>query len=144
MRHLLNCLLLVCVGPAGAQLEPSPLPFEDQDLEVMQGGTAWLVGDHVKARRHFRASAQRGYPLGQYNLAMMLLYGEGGPCDAVQAMALLRKSADAGNSLARPALEQMSVQQTAHKGPERPFPCQLPRQARSTPMWVPVQPAVVR
>jgi len=105
----------------------------DLEPEVVQGGTAWLVGDHVEARRHFRAAAQRGSPLGQYNLAMMLLYREGGPCDAAQAIALLGKSADAGIDLARDALNQMQVRTTAaNKGRERPFPCRLPRKAHSS------------
>jgi FOG: TPR repeat, SEL1 subfamily len=130
MRHLLSCLLFACAGTANAQFQPpDPLPSTDQDLDVMQGGTAWLVGAHVEARRHFRAAAERGNPLGQYNLAMMLLYREGGACDAVQATALLRKSAEAGTSLARQALEQISAQQTARRGRRGAFPCPLPTQA---------------
>jgi TPR repeat protein len=88
------------------------------------------VGDHVEARRHFQVAAQLGSPLGQYNLAMMLLYREGGPCDAAQAIALLRKSADAGIDLARAALNQTQDRTTAaNKSRERHFPCRLPRQA---------------
>jgi TPR repeat protein len=145
MRHLLSYLLLACAGAASAQVEtPDPLPLPDLDLDLMQGGPAWLVGDHVKARRHFLAAAQRGHPLGQYNLAMMLLYREGGPCDAALAVALLRKSADAGISPAREALEQMQDQGTARKGPTRPFSCPFARQARSTPAVGPVHPTVAR
>ena len=128
MRHLLNCLLLACALPATAQPHlAGELPFQDPDLEVMQGGTAWLVGDHVKARRHFRAAAQRGSPLGQYNLAMMLLYREGGPCDSMQAVALLRKSANAGVALARDRLDQVRKPITVtSQGRNRPFTCRLP------------------
>ena len=128
MRHLLSCLLLACAVPASAQPHPvSGLPFQDQDLKVMQGGTAWLLGDHVKARHHFLAAAERGSPLGQYNLAMMLLYREGGPCDSVQAVALLRKSADSGVALARASLDQVQKLTTAtSEGRNRPFPCRLP------------------
>ena len=142
MRHLLSCLLLAFTGGATAQFGP-PVPMSVSDLEpeVVQGGTAWLVGDHVEARRHFQVAAQRGSPLGQYNLAMMLLYREGGPCDAAQAIALLRKSADAGIDLARDALNQTQDRTTAaNKGRERPFPCRLPRQAHFIPIGAGVQP----
>ena len=145
MRHFLSCLLLACAGPANTQPQPpQPLPFEVQDLDVVQGGTAWLVGDHVAARHHFQAAARRGHPLGQFNLAMMLLYREGGDCDAVQAIALLGKSADAGIHLAHEALAQMPARQTARQGRKSPFPCALPRQAPATTVVSPVQPAVAR
>jgi len=120
------------------------MSVSDLEPEVVQGGTAWLVGDHVKARRQFQVAAQRGSPLGQYNLAMMLLYREGGPCDAAQAIALLRKSADAGIDLARDALNQTQDRTTAaNKGRERPFPCRLTRQAQFIPVGAGVQPSVV-
>ena len=145
MRHFLSCLLLACAGAASAQVEPpDPLALPDLDLDLLQGGPAWLVGDHVKARRHFRAAALRGHPLGQYNLAMMLLHREGGACDTAQAAVLLRKSADAGNSLAREALEQMHAQGLANKSPHRLFACPLPREAHSSPAAGPVQPTAAR
>ena len=146
MRHLLSCLLLVCASAASAQVEaPDALPLPDLDLDVLQGGPAWLVGDHVKARRHFRAAAERGHPLGQYNLAMMLLHHEGGPCGASEAMALLRRAAEGGVGLAREALERMHDGGTAQqKGLKRPFPCPLPRLTRSAPAAGPIQPAVAR
>jgi len=143
MRHFLSCLLLAITGSASAQFGPPvPASVPDQELEVVQGETAWLLGDHVEARRHFRIAAQRGSPLGQYNLAMMLLYREGGPCDAAQAIALLGKSADAGVDLARDALNQTQDRTTAaNKGRERPFPCRLTRQAQFIPVGAGVQPS---
>jgi len=127
MRHLLCCLLLSCAGAASAQVDQvellDPLPFAAQDLDLMQGGPAWLVGDHVKARRYFRAAAQRGHPLGQYNLAMMLLYHEGGPCDSAEAVALLHRAAVGGLGLAREALDQMEMRGVGCPGLRRPFPC---------------------
>jgi hypothetical protein len=125
------------------QAQSTQEPFLDTFAAILlQGGPAWLVGDHVKARRHFRAAAQRGHPLGQYNLAMMLLNREGGPCDVAHAVSLLRKSADAGISLARDALEQIQNRGTARNRPTRPLSCSLPRQARSTPAVEPIQPTV--
>jgi len=120
MRHLPCCLLLAWAGVAGAQTDmPRPIP----DWDLMQAGPAWLVGDHVKARRHFGAAAQRGNSLAQYNLAMMLLYREGGPCGTAEAEALLRKAADGGVDLAHEALEQMQGRKTANASFQRPFPC---------------------
>ena len=143
MRHLLSCLLLAFTGSASAQFgHPVPTSVPDLEPDVVQGGTAWLVGDHVEARRQFQVAAQRGSPLGQYNLAMMLLYREGGPCDAAQAIALLRKSADAGIDLAREALNKTQDRTTAaNKGRERPFPCRLPSQAHFIPAGAGVQPS---
>jgi hypothetical protein len=145
MRHLFSCLLLACVGAASAQVgPPEPLPFPDLDLDVLQGGPAWLVGDHVKARQHFRAAAQRGHPLGQYNLAMMLLHREGGSCGSAEAVALLRKAAEGGFGLAREALGQMYDGGTTQQGFKRPLPCPLPNQARSIPVAGPIQPVAAR
>jgi TPR repeat protein len=146
MRHFLISLLLACAGAASAQVEPpDPLPFPNLDLDLMQGGPAWLVGDHAKARQHFRAAAQRGHPLGQYNLAMMLLHHEGGPCGSEEAVALLHKAAEGGVDLASEALGRMQDRGTRPQGSRRrPFPCSLPSQARSTTVVGPVQPTVAR
>lgn len=145
MRHLLSSLLLACAGAAGAQVEPPfPLPVPDLDLDLMQGGPAWLVGDHVKARRHFGAAAQRGHPLGHYNLAMMLLHHEGGPCGSTEAIVLLRKAADEGVGLAREALEQIQDGGSPPQGFKRPFPCSLPSQVHSAPAVGPIHPAAAR
>lgn len=87
MRHLTGCLLLACASVASGQPRPAP------DLDLMQAWPAWLVGDHVKARRHFLAAALRGHPHAKYNLAMMLIHGEGGPSSPAEACALLRTAA---------------------------------------------------
>jgi len=145
MRHLLTCLLLACAGAAVAQVEPpEPLAYPDLDADLLQGAPAWLVGDHVKARRHFRAAAERGHPLGQYNLAMMLLHHEGGPCGSAEAVKLLRQAADAGVVLASEALQQMHYRGTAHQGVKGAFSCALPTQARSIPAAGPIKPAAAR
>jgi TPR repeat protein len=101
MRHLTGCLLLACSGLASGQSFPDAAP----DPDLLQAWPAWLVGDHARARSHFLAAARRGHPLGQYNLAMMLIHGEGGPPSLAEACVLLRKSA-ARLELARAALEQ--------------------------------------
>jgi TPR repeat protein len=89
MRHLTASILLACASAASGQPVPEPAP----DPDLMQAWPAWLVGDHEKARRHFLTAARRGHPLGQYNLAMMLIHGEGGPPSLVEACSLLQTSA---------------------------------------------------
>ena len=143
MRHFLCSLLLTCAGAVSAQVErPSPSPIANSDPDVLQGAAAWLVGDHVKARQHFRYAAQRGHPLGKYNLAMMLLHREGGPGGSAEAVALLCKAAEGDVSLAREALEQI------HEGgitrSKHPFPCPVPIQARSAQANGSIQPAATR
>lgn len=102
MRYLLTgCLLFACAGGASCQ----SMPDANSDFELLQAWPAWLVGDHVKARGHFTAAARRGYPLAQYNLAMMLIHGEGGPSSPAEACALLRAAAP-DVALARAALAQ--------------------------------------
>jgi len=142
MRHLFSCLLIACAGAVSAQPDwPEPAP----DPDFMQAATAWLSGDDVKARHHFRAAAEHGHPLAQYNLAMMLLHREGGPCRPAEAEVLLRKAADGGVDLAREALEQMQARVTAHGSFKPPFPCPLPGPARrSTPAVRPLQSSTAR
>ena len=131
MRHLLGCLLLACARTVSAQIEmPEPAFNPDFDPDLVQAWPAWLMGDHVKARHYFRSAVLRGHPLGQYNLAMMLLYREGGPCDPEAARALLLKAADSGVGLARQALDQMRVG-GRQAGFNRSFPCSWPAQTRS-------------
>ena len=100
MHQLTGCLplLLVCVAEAASG---QPLP----DPDLLHAWPAWLVGDHAKARSHFLAAARRGHPLGQYNLAMMLIHGEGGPPSPDEGCVLLQKAA-VRVELARAALEQ--------------------------------------
>jgi TPR repeat protein len=89
MRHLSTFILLSCAAAASGQ----SLPESPPDPDLLHAWPAWLVGDHVKARHHFLAAARRGHPLGQYNLAMMLIHGEGGPPSLAEACALLAISA---------------------------------------------------
>jgi TPR repeat protein len=135
MRHLFNCLLFACVSAVSAESE---MRHAAPDPHLMQAWPAWLVGDHVKARHHFRAAAENGHPLGQYNLAMMLLNGEGGPCEPVEAKALLRKAADRGIDLARQGLVEIQIHWTSHGS--APLPCARHGKARrSSPALRPLQ-----
>jgi TPR repeat protein len=97
---LLAVLIAIATITAGAQtLDEDDRP----DPDVAQAGLAWLIGDHGKALRHFQAAAARGNAHGQYNLAMMLLLGEGTAAQPRQAVAWLRKAAR--NGLARAQYE---------------------------------------
>ena len=139
MRHLFSCLLLVWVSAVSAEPE---MRHEAGDPDLMQAWPAWLVGDHVKARHHFRAAAEKGHPLGQYNLAMMLLHGEGGPCQPVEAETLLRKAADREVDLARQALVQIRARKTSHA--TSPLPCVHSTARRSSPALRPLQSSATR
>ena len=140
MRHLFTCLLFACVGAVSAEAE---MGHAAPDPDLMQAWPAWLVGDHVKARHHFRAASEKGHPLGQYNLAMMLLHGEGGPCEPEEAETLLRKAADNGVDLARQGLVQIQIRSTSHG--TAPFPCALQSKARRpSPALRPLQSSATR
>jgi len=100
--------LVVAIGTAtaGAQtLEGGDRP----DPDVAQAGLAWLLGDYGKALRHFRAAAARGSPHGQYNLAMMLLLGEGTAPQPRQAVAWLHNAAQNGLARAQYELAELHV-----------------------------------
>jgi hypothetical protein len=140
MRHLFSCLLLACVSAVNAEPE---MRHAAPDPDLMQAWPAWLVGDHVKARHHFRAASEKGHPLGHYNLAMMLLHGEGGPCEPLEAETLLRKAADRGVDLARQGLRHLQVRLTSHG--TAPFPCALHGKARrSSPALRPLPSSATR
>lgn len=129
MRHLFSCLLVAWMGVVSAEPE---MRGAAPDPNLMQAWPAWLVGDHVKARRHFRVASENGHPLGQYNLAMMLLHGEGGPCRPAEAKTLLRKAAYGGVDLARQALDQIHVRLASEGAASSP--CSLHTKARRTPL----------
>jgi uncharacterized protein len=62
-------------------------------------GPAWQAyvrGDYAAARSLYEEKARAGDRLAQYNLAMMLLRGEGGVSDPEDGARWLRKAADAG------------------------------------------------
>ncbi len=69
------------------------------DVELSQGFAAYESGDLVRAQRLFRSAAERNQRVAQFNLAVMLLNGEGGPSDPVTGVQWLKKSA--GNGFAR-------------------------------------------
>lgn len=74
---------------------------DSRDPDLAHAWPSWLLGDHPEALRRFRSAAVRGNPIGQYNLAMMLLHGEGTPQRAAAGVAWLRKAARGGFAMAQ-------------------------------------------
>ena len=65
------------------------------------GWRAYERGDYAAARSLYDTAARAGDRLAQYNLAMMLVRGEGGPADTVAGVQWLTKSAEAGMAQAQ-------------------------------------------
>ena len=74
-------------------------------------GAAWQAyrrGDYAQAFAAYEAAARNGDRLAQFNLAMMLLRGEGKPIDLAVAVEWLGKSADAGMAQAQYSMGLLS------------------------------------
>ena len=66
-----------------------------------KGWKAYARGDYATARANYERNAQAGDTLAQFNLAMMLIRGEGGGEDLSAGVAWLRKAGDAGMAQAQ-------------------------------------------
>lgn len=75
-------------------------------LEVQVAYMAYRKGEYGTAKSKFERLAEAGSPLGQYYLADILARGLGAKIDDGEAVALLKKSAASGFSLAQVALAQ--------------------------------------
>src|SRR5215469_12224406 len=73
-----------------------PIPSEESS-----GWLAYQRGDYAAAYAWFEAGAKKGDRLAQFNLAMLLLRGEGAPVDIDGGVAWLTKAANAGMSQAQ-------------------------------------------
>ena len=82
-------LCLVC-GGAHAQGAPKAT-----DLATQNAVADYNAGNFVAARSEFRRAAEKGSRLAEFNYAMMLLNGEGGPADVDEGKKWLRRAADA-------------------------------------------------
>jgi len=82
-------VVLVCACVAGPALAADA------------GWLAYERGDYAAARNFYDAAARAGDRLAQYNLAMMLMRGEGGTADAGAGVVWLRRAADAGMAQAQ-------------------------------------------
>jgi uncharacterized protein len=97
-RFALGALLTAGAFSSGAQAA--------QDVARASAGTKEAItdydaGNYPLARSEFKAQAERGDRLAEFNYAMMMLNGEGGPADIEVAKAWLKRSAEAGMSHAQ-------------------------------------------
>ena len=97
---LLLVFALLVTAAHGARLQVVP----DGDAELAEGYAAYQAGDLVRAQQQFRKGAERKHRVAQFNLAVMLLEGEGGQLDPAGGVQWLRKSADGGFARAQYAL----------------------------------------
>jgi uncharacterized protein len=65
------------------------------------GWQAYRRGDYAQAFADYQAAASKGDRLAQFNVAMMLLRGEGAPADVAGGIAWLTRSANAGMAQAQ-------------------------------------------
>lgn len=79
---------------AGASRQPLRPAVQDRDLEA--AWQSYQRGAFNAAFRSYSRAAQRGQPIGQYNVAMMLFNGEGVVIDAARARAWLARAARGG------------------------------------------------
>lgn len=87
---LLLPLLLLLPGAASAQVSP----FEEADA-------AYARSDYANALRIFRTLAQEGDAIAQFNLGVMLDFGQGSAPDPPQAVSWYRKAAAQGHGAAQ-------------------------------------------
>ncbi len=93
MKHLLAIVLLpALLIPAMAYAQASP--FEEADA-------AYARSDFASALRIFRALAQEGDSIAQFNLGVMLDFGQGIAPDPTQAVSWYRKAAAQGHPAAQ-------------------------------------------
>ena len=92
MKRVWPILLLLLLLPGAASAQPSP--FEEADA-------AYARADYANALRIFRALAQEGDSIAQFNLAVMLDFGQGVAADPVQAVNWYRKAAAQGHGAAQ-------------------------------------------
>jgi len=92
-RLTVSVALVALAGCANAQnLQIVP----GADVDVGRGWSAYAKGDLPQALRAYRQAAERGDPLGQFNLAVMLIGGEGTAPDPRQGVDWLKRAAERG------------------------------------------------
>lgn len=100
-RAVFACALALGLGVAsatGLQIVP------DGDSDVTAGWDAYRSRDYAKALGHYRDAAARNQRVAQFNLAVMLLAGEGAARDPAAAVDWMKKSAQLGFARAQHAL----------------------------------------
>ena len=90
-RHAVVAIMLVAATPSIA-------------VAATAGWLAYQRGDFAAARAAYEHDARLGDRLAQFNLATMLLRGEGGAADPEKGVDWLRKAAEAGMAQAQYSL----------------------------------------
>jgi len=93
---------LVALGMSSASAQLYIVPDDDPDLA--RGWAAYQARDAQGAFAYFRKAAERDQRVAQFNLAVMLVQGEGVAADPAQGISWLRRSADNGLARAQYAL----------------------------------------
>jgi TPR repeat protein len=102
--HISHYLLAALLGLAATVSVARPLPPPTDDGDLINAWNHYENGQLEAALADYRKAAMRGQVIGEFNLATMLLNGEGGPADPVQGMLWLRKAAHGGLAQAQLAL----------------------------------------
>ncbi|SAK41446.1 Sel1 repeat-containing protein [Caballeronia hypogeia] len=89
---LVAAALSLSLSSGAALADSAPKPT---DLATQNAVADYNAGNFTAARSEFRRAAQKGSRLAEFNYAMMLLNGEGGPADVPEGKKWLRRAADA-------------------------------------------------
>jgi len=87
--------LLLTYGAANAQT------VKGSDMATQNAVADYNAGNFGAARSEFLRAAKKGSRLAEFNYAMMLVNGEGGPADVPEGKKWLRKAADANMTQAQ-------------------------------------------
>jgi TPR repeat protein len=93
-------ILLIALGI----LAPNMACAAPADADLQAGLSDYQLGAMAKARQEFQRAAMRGEPIAEFNLASMLVQGEGGAVNPKQGRFWLRRAANAGLAEAQYAL----------------------------------------
>ena len=92
MKHLLASLARAALAIALINIAGRAAATPSTDA----GWQAYRGGDYAAARMIYEQAAAKGDRLAEFNLAIMLLRGEGGSANVEQGVTWLRKAAEAG------------------------------------------------
>lgn len=74
----------------------APALAGEADEALRRGVAAYRAGDHASALAEFRAAAERGVPVAQFNLGLLYANGQGTPKDEAEAAKWWRRAAEGG------------------------------------------------
>ncbi|HEY3598829.1 MAG TPA: tetratricopeptide repeat protein [Paraburkholderia sp.] len=101
MRAIALAALTALTAGAMAVAHAQSASPKASDMETQTAVADYNAGNLTSALAEFRKAAERGSRLAEFNYAMMLLNGEGGPVNVDEGKKWLRKAADANMSHAQ-------------------------------------------